>query len=66
MDEAGDFRVQDNIRSLNVLGGNFTDIKGDAHHYHIRGNFLKYELEPGRGELSSRGRQATLISGIRD
>jgi hypothetical protein len=39
---------QDNIRSLNVLGGNFTDVKGD--YYHIRGNFLNRELESGRGE----------------
>jgi hypothetical protein len=46
MDEVGDF--QDNIRSLNVFGGNFTDVKGD--HYHIRGNFLNRELELGRGE----------------
>jgi len=48
MDEAGNF--QDNIRSLSVFGGNFTDIKGDAYHYHIRGNFHNHELEPGRGE----------------
>jgi hypothetical protein len=46
MDEVGDF--QDNIRSLNVFGGNFTDVKGD--HYHIRGNFLNREPESGRGE----------------
>jgi len=61
MDEAsGTF--QDNIRSLSVFGGNFTDIKGDAYHYHIRGNFLNHELEPGRGELLSfGGRQAMLM-----
>jgi len=46
MDKVGD--LQDNIRPLNVFGGNFTDVKGD--HYHIRGNFLNRELEPGRGE----------------
>ena len=46
MDEVGNF--QDNIRSLNVFGGNFTDVKGD--HYHIRGNFLNHGLEWGQGE----------------
>lgn len=50
MDEAGNFQ-DSNIRSLNVFGGNFTDIKGGAHHYHIRGNFLKHELEQCGGEL---------------
>ena len=42
---------QDNSRSLNIFGGNFTDVKGDVHHYHIRDNFLNHAPELGRGEL---------------
>ena len=36
--------LQDNSRLINIYGGNFTNVKGDVHHYHIRG-------ELGRGEL---------------
>jgi len=49
MDEAVD--LQDNSRPLNIFGGNFTDVKGDVHHYHIRGNLLNHEPELGRGEF---------------
>ncbi|KIM46625.1 hypothetical protein M413DRAFT_259711 [Hebeloma cylindrosporum] len=54
--------IQDHIRSLNVFGGNFTDVKGD--HYHIRGNFLNREPESGRGidKLS----QVVSLSAIHD
>ena len=48
MDVAG--VVQDNSHPINIYhdGGNFTDVKGDIHHYHIRGT-----PELGRGELLS-------------
>ena len=49
MGEAVD--LQDNSRPLNIFGGHFTDVKGDAHHYHIRGNSLNHEPELGRGEF---------------
>ncbi|KIM46666.1 hypothetical protein M413DRAFT_440266 [Hebeloma cylindrosporum] len=62
MDEASN--SQDNGRPLNIFGGNFTDVKGDVHHYHIRGNFVKHEPELGRGidKLS----QVVSLSAIHD
>lgn len=53
MDVAG--VVQDNSHPINIYydGGNFTDVKGDIHHYHIRGNFFNHTAELGRGELFS-------------
>jgi hypothetical protein len=64
---AGDFHHK--IRTFNVSGGTFTDVRGDfQNNYHVRGNFINLEAELGQGEnLSIRVDKATLNIGcIRD
>ena len=64
MDSAGPFHH--NIRTLNVSGGTFQDVRGDVNnHYHIHNN---YEPELRRGKRSSfRVDETTLKFGcIRD